>query len=89
MDERLRSEPAISKPPTANVIGQMPDGHPVRAVTGTPVKGFVEAETSLDGALLRGFASARFLVADAQPRALIEQIRRGADRQHHCRDARE
>jgi hypothetical protein len=63
---RLRSEPAISKPPTANVIGEMPDGHPVRAVTGTPVKGFLEVETSLNGALLRGFASAKFLVADAQ-----------------------
>lgn len=31
---RLRSEPKISDPPTKNVIGHLPDGHPVRAVTG-------------------------------------------------------
>lgn len=63
---RLRSEPRISKPRTANVIGEMPDGHPVRAVTGVPVNGFLEVETSLNGALLRGFASADFLAADPQ-----------------------
>jgi hypothetical protein len=63
---RLRSEPKISAPPTANVIGEIPDGHPVRAMTGVPVKDFLEIETSLNGALLRGFASTKFLVADAQ-----------------------
>lgn len=61
---RLRSEPRISTPPTANVVSEMPDGHPVRAVTGRPIKGFLEVETSLFGALLRGFASTKFLVAD-------------------------
>ena len=63
---RLRSEPKISVPPTANVIGQIPDGHPVRAVTGAPVKDFLEVETSLNGALLRGFASKKFLVSDVE-----------------------
>ncbi len=61
---RLRSEPRISAPPTANVKADLPDGHPVRAVTGTPVNGFIEVETSLMGALLRGFAASAFLVRD-------------------------
>ncbi|MEA2939863.1 MAG: hypothetical protein QOD09_392 [Bradyrhizobium sp.] len=59
---RVRSEPKISSPPTANVVAQLPDGHPVRAVTGTQVKNFLEIETSLVGAHIRGFASADFLV---------------------------
>jgi len=58
---RLRSEPKVSKPATANVVGEMPDGHPVRAVTGKAINGFLEVETSLSGALLRGFASKAFL----------------------------
>ena len=33
----------------------------MRAVTGAKVNGFIEVETSLSGALLRGFASAKFL----------------------------
>lgn len=59
---RLRREPQISDPPQANVLANLPGGHLVRAVTGTKVKGFIEVETSLRGALLRGFASAKFLV---------------------------
>jgi hypothetical protein len=58
---RVRREPKISTPATANVIAQLPDGHPVRAVTGTPDKGFIEIETSLHGAHIRGFSSASFL----------------------------
>lgn len=58
---RVRSDAKISSPPTANVIAQLPDGHPVRAVTGTKVKNFLEIETSLLGAHIRGFASADFL----------------------------
>jgi hypothetical protein len=58
---RVRSAPQISSPPTANVIAQLPDGHPVRAVTGTKVRNFLEVETSLAGAHVRGFASADFL----------------------------
>ncbi len=61
---RLRSAAKISAPPTANVIGELPDGHPVRAITGKTVNGFMRVETSLNGALLRGFASVKFLVAD-------------------------
>jgi hypothetical protein len=59
---RVRIEPKISSPPTANVIAQLPDGQPVRAITGTKVKNFLEIETSLVGAHIRGFASADFLV---------------------------
>lgn len=61
---RLRSEPQISEPPTANVIGELPDGHLVRAVTGHATRGFMEVETSLLGALLRGFAFTKFLKAE-------------------------
>jgi hypothetical protein len=59
---RLRSEPKISTPTNKNVIAHLPDGHPTRAVTGEAVKGFLEIETSLFGAHLRGFASAEHLV---------------------------
>lgn len=64
---RLRREPEISTPPQANVIGHLPDGQPVRALTGQAVNGFIEVETSLAGALLRGFASKKFLVPDEAP----------------------
>jgi len=69
---RLRREPRISTPPQANVVGHLPEGHEVRAITGTKVNGFIEVETSLSGALLRGFASAKFLqpvegAVDIQP----------------------
>ena len=59
---RLRSAPAISDPSEANVKGNLPDGHPVRAVATRAVNNFLEVETSLAGALLRGFASRKFLV---------------------------
>lgn len=58
----LRSQPRISRPPRANVVGELPDGHPVRAIDGRETNGFMQVETSLFGALLRGFASTRFLV---------------------------
>lgn len=58
---RLRSAPVISKPPTANVIGEMPDGHPVRSFTGAVTKGFIEIEAELGGSLFRGFASQKYL----------------------------
>jgi len=57
----LRGEPKISAPPTANVIGDLPDGHVVRAVSRRAVKGFLEVETSLAGAHLRGFAPQKYL----------------------------
>lgn len=61
---RLRSQPQRSTPPIANVIADLPDGHPVRAITGRPAQGFLEIETTLLGAHLRGFASTAFLVRD-------------------------
>lgn len=45
----------------AKVKASLPDGHLVRAVTGKKQNGFLEVETSLNGALLQGFASAQFL----------------------------
>ncbi len=65
---RLRSQPRRSTPPEANVIAALPDGHPVRAVTSRPVRGFMAVETTLSGKRLRGFASTVFLVADDQAR---------------------
>lgn len=61
---RVRADPWISDPPTANVRTHLPDGHPVQAITGRPVKGFMEIETSLAGALVRGYVSAKMLVPD-------------------------
>ena len=58
---RLRGEPRISKPSGKNVIANLPDGHPVRAVTGTVENGFIAVETSLFGGNLRGFAAEEFL----------------------------
>jgi hypothetical protein len=60
----VRSEPKVSTPPNANVKGTLPDGHPVRAVTDKAVSGFREIETSLNGGLLQGFCSAKFLVPE-------------------------
>ncbi|HKO87596.1 MAG TPA: hypothetical protein VJU83_03660 [Burkholderiales bacterium] len=63
---RVRSEAKISRPTMANVKGELPDGHPVRALTGKVVNGFIEIQTSLNGAFLQGFASADFLRSDSQ-----------------------
>jgi len=71
---RVRSAPAISTPPTANVIGELPDGHPVRAVTGLERNGFLEIETSLSGGLLRGWSSAKYLVASGPGTAPVPVV---------------
>jgi hypothetical protein len=60
---RLRSEPQIDRThPTSNVIARLPDGHRVRLVSGKRTDEFLEVETSLNGAHLRGFAASQFLV---------------------------
>lgn len=61
---RVRSEPRKSDPSQANVIGNLPDGHPVRAISDKVHNGFREMETSLNGALLHGFVAQKYLVAD-------------------------
>lgn len=63
-DSRLnmRREPHIpTVNATSNVIAKLPDGLIVRAVTGKEENGFLEVETILNGAIIRGFAFARFL----------------------------
>lgn len=60
---RLRSAAQVSVPPKANVIAELPDGLDVRSVSGTPVNGFIEVEAIVGGRLVRGFASAQFLVS--------------------------
>lgn len=58
----VRREPVVtSDEEPSNVMASLPDGHLVRAVTGKKQNGFLEVETSLNGALIRGFASAKFL----------------------------
>jgi hypothetical protein len=56
---RLRSAPVKSD---ANIIARLPDGQRVQAVAAKAVKGFLEVETSVNGARLRGFAAREFLV---------------------------
>jgi hypothetical protein len=63
---RLRSEPRISRPSGKNVIANLPDGHPVRAVAGSAKNGFIPVETSLFGANLQGFAAKEFLTPAAR-----------------------
>lgn len=60
----VRSTPRISRPLRANVVGELPDGHPVRALGAPAINGFLAVETSLAGALLRGFAATKFLKSD-------------------------
>jgi hypothetical protein len=57
---RVRSAPAGGSA-TANVDAHLPDGHLVRAVTGQPVKKFMQIETSLNGANISGFVATNFL----------------------------
>jgi hypothetical protein len=60
----LRRQPEIDPSnPRANVIASLPDGHIVQAITNQQTNGFLEVETSLLGAHLRGFALAKFLKA--------------------------
>jgi hypothetical protein len=56
---RLRSAPVKSD---TNIIARLPDGQRVQSVAAKAVKGFLEVETSLNGAHLRGFAAREFLV---------------------------
>jgi hypothetical protein len=61
---RLRSEPKIPRTdPESNIIARLPDGHRVRLVSGKRTDRFVEVETSLNGAHLRGFAASEFLAS--------------------------
>lgn len=45
----------------SNLIGALPRGELVRAVTGEPQNGFLEVETTGAGPALRGFAAAKYL----------------------------
>lgn len=71
---RLRREPVISDPPQANVVANLPEGQLVRAVTGKKVNGFIEVETTLSGALLRGFSSAKFLTPVDEAVSLVPVV---------------
>ena len=59
---RLRREARVSNPPDANVDARLPNGHPVRALSGNTVNGFIEVQTLLGGRFFQGFASADHLV---------------------------
>ncbi|MCS6622811.1 hypothetical protein N0B44_07810 [Roseibacterium beibuensis] len=63
---RLRRTPEVpATRPNSNILAELPDGHPVRGVSDKPVKGFLEVETLLNGALMRGFCSTKYLVKTA------------------------
>jgi len=63
---RVREQPTIDKnDPEANVKWKLPDGHLVRRISGSMNDRFLEIETSLNGALIHGFASTKFLVPAA------------------------
>lgn len=67
---RVRSSPHIdAAEPTKNVIAHLPDEHRVRRIAGKDCDTFFEIETSLNGAYVRGFAAAKYLVpaADESP----------------------
>lgn len=71
----LRTEPVISSHnPNANVRANLPDGHPVRAITDTPRKGFLEVETTLAGANLTGFVATRYLQPAPALAATLEPL---------------
>jgi hypothetical protein len=59
----IRSTPVRDKDdPNSNVIGEIPNGHPVAVNEGVRAKsGFTPVETSLLGAHLQGFAMSKFL----------------------------
>jgi hypothetical protein len=58
----VRSEPWIpATRPESNIVAKLPDGHLVRAVNKKLENGFLRIETSLSGAHIAGFASAKFL----------------------------
>ncbi|HYW09131.1 MAG TPA: hypothetical protein VE913_19380 [Longimicrobium sp.] len=58
----VRREPLIPKAkPQSNVVARLPDGHIVRSRGTKKQNGFMEVETSVNGALIRGFAFAKFL----------------------------
>jgi len=59
---RLRREARVSSPPEANVEAKLPNGHPVRAVSGSRINGFIEVQALLGARLFQGFASADHLV---------------------------
>jgi hypothetical protein len=71
---RLRSEPSISDPPEANVVGQLPNGQPVRVVDNEKTAGFLEIEASVGGALLHGFAAAKYLKPAEAPAMAVAAL---------------
>lgn len=75
---RLRSAPVISQPPQKNVIGHLPDGHPVRMLSARAHNGFVEVQTSLLGALLQGHAAKQYL-EPAEPQTVIAVVQPQAE----------
>lgn len=66
----VRSTPEIPQDkPARNIIATLPEGHPVRAVGGKK-NGFLEIETSLHGALIHGYASAKYLAPAGAPQEI-------------------
>src|SRR5688500_4787473 len=52
---RLRREPRIGRPPTANVLAKLPDGHRVRRLSAARDGEFMHVETWLGGTRFEGW----------------------------------
>lgn len=64
----LRSTPEKTpKGAKTNIVKPLPDGHRVTAISRNKVNGYLEVETSIQGALFRGWASAEYLKPVAEP----------------------
>lgn len=64
----MRSTPEIPrKNSRRNIIARLPDGQPVKAVSGRTQGQFLEVETSLRGAHYRGWVSTTYLIETPQP----------------------
>lgn len=64
---RMRSEPEVTNPISKNVIVELPDGWPVRAVSGKVENGFILVEAALNNAIYRGYCSSKYLVKATGP----------------------
>lgn len=67
---RVRSKPIQTVPPNRNVVAKLPSGHHVSVLSAAPQNGFHRISTSLQGALIDGWAAAEYL-APADPTAAV------------------
>lgn len=74
---RVRSSPVLTVPVNRNVVARLNPGHLVHAVGETVQNGFLKIETSVNGALIRGYV-AREMVQPAEAGARVEVVQPAA-----------